>query len=375
MKKFTFLAFIIVIAVLVALLYKNLKAPIKVAYIAKLSGEMSENGIAGRNGARLAVKVINESGGVKGRPIELIVMDNEGKIETGIKKTKMLIDSLKVPVIFGHMLSFMAPAIIPFKDSNVLFVSPLMSTSKLSIKDDNFIRFNEPTSHQANLIINLISKKNEWKKVITVYDKRNLLYSQSIIHFVDSAVNNMDEKEIVKGFYIETGKLEEFNNLAKSIMENEPDVIILTLNGMNFATAAQSIRSIGIKSQLIASRWASSNDMLQFGGKSVEGAILTENLILEKKSNAYEEFINRYKENFGGDPHFISRFAYETVFNTLSIMRETENLQPLTIRDAMINRKSYKGLIKEITIDSLGDGHRGLSLVKVINGKLEPFNE
>ncbi len=44
------------------------KKPIKVGFSGCLTGKLSDLGIAGRNGAFIAVEEINASGGIKGRP-------------------------------------------------------------------------------------------------------------------------------------------------------------------------------------------------------------------------------------------------------------------------------------------------------------------
>ncbi|MFQ3548041.1 MAG: ABC transporter substrate-binding protein, partial [Termitinemataceae bacterium] len=56
--------------------------PIKVGFIGGLSGFNSDLGIAGRNGATLAIEAINTSGGIRGKKLQLIVKDDQQNPET-----------------------------------------------------------------------------------------------------------------------------------------------------------------------------------------------------------------------------------------------------------------------------------------------------
>ena len=55
--------------------------PIKLGFVGGLSGRVADLGISGRNGAILAVEHWNNNGGVRGRPVNLVVMDDEQKPE------------------------------------------------------------------------------------------------------------------------------------------------------------------------------------------------------------------------------------------------------------------------------------------------------
>ncbi len=76
--------------------------PIKVGGIAALTGVGVANGEEVRKGAELAVKEINASGGVLGRPIEYIVEDvSIDKLDVAGTVTQKLISIDKVSVIVG----------------------------------------------------------------------------------------------------------------------------------------------------------------------------------------------------------------------------------------------------------------------------------
>lgn len=75
--------------------------PIKIGYLAILTGDGSTWGQHERDGALLAVKEFNEAGGLLGRPLELICYDVRGRQEDAINAARRLIHEVNVCVIGG----------------------------------------------------------------------------------------------------------------------------------------------------------------------------------------------------------------------------------------------------------------------------------
>lgn len=72
MKKVLSIALFIVLAFSTVALAA---APIKIGYLANLTGDAATWGVHEKNGAILAVEEINKKGGVLGRPLQLVVYD------------------------------------------------------------------------------------------------------------------------------------------------------------------------------------------------------------------------------------------------------------------------------------------------------------
>ncbi len=88
------------------------REPIKIGFSGTLTGPFSDLGIHGRNGARMAVEAINGTGGVLGRPLELVVMDDEGTPEGAVQADRKLA-GLGVVAVIGHMTSALSMAALP----------------------------------------------------------------------------------------------------------------------------------------------------------------------------------------------------------------------------------------------------------------------
>src|SRR5215468_9111392 len=85
----------------------------KIGTIQPLSGAGAAGGKTALVGVQMAVERINKSGGVNGRPIELVVADDESKPDVGRRKAQKLVDDDKIDVQVGGFLSNICLACMP----------------------------------------------------------------------------------------------------------------------------------------------------------------------------------------------------------------------------------------------------------------------
>jgi branched-chain amino acid transport system substrate-binding protein len=96
-----------------------------------LSGPAAALALPFAQGARLYFERLNEAGGVNGRKIELITLDDAGNAETAAANTRKLLDQ-KVFSLFGYYGSPQATAAHGLiKDSDILLFAPMAGADEL----------------------------------------------------------------------------------------------------------------------------------------------------------------------------------------------------------------------------------------------------
>jgi branched-chain amino acid transport system substrate-binding protein len=71
-----------------------------------LAGPFSQpRGVSMQHAAELAVKELNARGGIRGRPLELRVMDDSGRPDVAIRVAQQLADDPAVVAVLGHLTS------------------------------------------------------------------------------------------------------------------------------------------------------------------------------------------------------------------------------------------------------------------------------
>jgi len=154
------------------------KEPVKIGFIGGMSGRVADLGVAGRNGAVLAIEQKNAAGGINGRKLELLVRDDEQKPEVAGKVVAELL-AQKVELIIGPMTSSMAFAILPqIEASQTILLSPTVTSSALSGKDDHFLRVCGNTRDYAEKSADFQYRQQNRRTVAAVYDLNNREYSE-----------------------------------------------------------------------------------------------------------------------------------------------------------------------------------------------------
>ncbi|WP_223825101.1 ABC transporter substrate-binding protein [Pseudomonas profundi] len=89
------------------------ETPIKVGLVAALSGQSAKSGEALTRGLTIAIEEINASGGILGRPVELVRRDDESNPAKGMLAARELVQREKVTVLFGGLDTPVSLAIVP----------------------------------------------------------------------------------------------------------------------------------------------------------------------------------------------------------------------------------------------------------------------
>src|SRR5262245_19339440 len=87
--------------------------PFKVGTLQPLSGTAAAGGKTALVGVQMAVDRVNKSGGISGRPIELVIADYESKPDTGRRKAEKLVVEDKIDAHVGGYLSNVCIACMP----------------------------------------------------------------------------------------------------------------------------------------------------------------------------------------------------------------------------------------------------------------------
>jgi len=107
--------------------------PIKIGWISELSGTWSFFGNTGITAAQIAEEEINANGGVLGRPLQIIPMDNRTDPAQAASAARMLDTQNKVLALSGPTSSDTALAVYGYAEQNqVPFVVPVAAFPRLT---------------------------------------------------------------------------------------------------------------------------------------------------------------------------------------------------------------------------------------------------
>lgn len=87
--------------------------PIEIAFIAGMSGPTASLGLNGRDGARVWEAMVNEAGGLLGRPVELVEYDGESDVDIATEAAEIAVQRDEVDFIVTNESSAIVLALTP----------------------------------------------------------------------------------------------------------------------------------------------------------------------------------------------------------------------------------------------------------------------
>jgi branched-chain amino acid transport system substrate-binding protein len=370
MNKIIFAICLILLSIIIilAIRYDFDKPPIKVGFIAGLSGKTSELGVSERAGALHAVEEINEAGGLKGRLLELIIKDDHNDPETALKGDRELIREGVVAII-GHATSTMSSAAVHLiNQEKILMIAPTASTTKLSGIDDYFIRITPVSDAEMSALAKVAINKLGLKSVAVIYDLSNKGLTETNLENFQTSYELLQGKVSAKIPFI-SGKTNEFSKLIQKTLGSNSDGIFLLAGSIDAALICQQVRKLNSDIPIITIGWATTSDLIQHGGKAVEDLKFVQVIDINSQNPKFQKFAKQLKKKFQREPNFGAMYAYQAVYMLYEAMKHAPNLNSETLKNYIIKRKSFPGLQNDVVIDEFGDSQGNFMLFTIKNGK------
>ena len=152
------------------------EAPIRIGLIAPLSGGSADFGNSVRHGAQMAVAEINAVGGYLGRPLELVIRDDQAKPDVGRAAAEELVSKEKVAYTIGYCNTGVAlTALEVFEAAQHLLMVPCstgtMLTRKTAPQQSYVFRLAPVDAMKVRFLVREIVERRKLSKVALLADR------------------------------------------------------------------------------------------------------------------------------------------------------------------------------------------------------------
>lgn len=358
--------FLFICLIMIAVSCNIQKEPVKIGFAGPLTGQKAMLGIYGRDGALLAVEEINNTGGIEGHPLELIVKDDRHDPAEALKADKELIAEGAAAII-GHLTSEITVSVLPFINTqNILMISPTNSSSELAGAEDQFFRIHPHHSKESQKkLADFMLNTEGVKQIAAIYDLSNKSYSESQYNSFKSAFEEIGGQIVVSRTFSSEGK-KSMSDLISDISAYQPQGIYLVANSTDASMLIFHIRKLNLPREILCTGWVMTEEFLRHGGAAVEGIFLTTVFDENSRKKAFLEFKEKFKARFGKDPNMFAAYSYETVYALVTALRQNPN--PSELKQTLLQIRKFKGLQSDFEFDKYGDVKREFFVSTVKNG-------
>ena len=348
--------------------------PIKIGYMATLTGEGATWGQHEREGALMAVKDINARGGVLGRPLELICYDVKGKPEEGVSAIRRLIYDDKVVAIGGSNYSGIQIAVAPIADKGQVPVVSSTATNPAVMVDPDtgkvrpyMFRIVYTDPYQGKVIADYLIKKCGAKKLAIIGDVGDA-YSEGLTEYVKRTAEALGVENQFWGF---RGGDVDFRAQLTAAREWGADAVALTMYYKEMGLVIKQAAEMDWKPLFMGGDGYSPN-MFEIAGKAMEGTYWVYPM------NADDPILDpikaAFRKEYDRDATEVLNvvLAYDVVLMIANAIETAGVAEGPAIRDALENTQDFKvthfvWTVNKETHDPL---NKPASILKAKDGKL-----
>ena len=339
--------------------------PLKIGFIGGLSGKFSDLGTANRNGALLAVEAANDAGGIGGRKLLLIEQDDQQNNAQAL----LAMDELKrqaVVAVVGPSTSSIAVAITPMATENrLLLIAPTAITSKLSGKDDYFLRSVGDAAFYGRTTAQFHYSRQGLRTVALALDMANADYTESWGEHYGAEFTRLGGK-VVRMERFKSTDNPDHAAIAKSLLADKPQLILTVASSVDCALIAQraSVLSPGVR--MAGSAWASTERLIELGGAAVEGMLVEQYFDRFDPAPKFQSFLQAYRNRFKAEPGFGAVLAFDAANMLIAGLKQSQ--RPDELKSAILALGKFDGVQGPVLLDAMGDASRAVHFGVVRNG-------
>ena len=340
---------------------------IKIGGMAPLTGALAIYGVTTTNGAELAVKEINENGGILGKKIEYIMLDTKGDSTEAVMAYNKLVDE-KVAGIIGEVTSkpTLAVAEVAVQD-NMPLITPTGTQVDITEVGPNIFRVCFTNPYQGKVLA-ITSKERLGANTVAVMLNNSSDYSDGIAKAFIEESEKLGMKVMGVEGYADGDK--DFRPQLTKLAAMNPDAILIPEYYEQAALIATQAREVGVKSIFVGSDgWDGIAKTLdQSAYAAIENSHFTNHFSMEDQSEKIQDFLKDYREAYKEDPSAFSALGYDAVYMMKSAIEKAGSTDKQKIVDALKGIE-YDGVTGYLTFDDHNNPIKAVTVLKIENGK------
>src|SRR4051812_7286432 len=349
------------------------KGDIVVGEVGSMTGTEATFGTSSDRGIQLAVKEVNGAGGIKGRQIQVIALDDEGKPEEAATAATRLISSEHVVALLGEVAStrslFMAPKA---QAAKVPMVSPSSTNEKVTAVGDYIFRACFIDPFQGYVMAKFATETLKLKKAAILRDVRND-YSVGLAKVFNDNFTKMGG-QIVDNESYSSGDVD-FKAQLTNIKGAAPQALYVPGYYTDVGLIARQAREVGLTIPLLGGDGWDSEKLYEIGGAALEGSYFSNHYSVDDPSPRIQEFVAKFKKAYGGQvPDSLAAQAYDAAGMLFDAMKRAKDITGPSIRDALAQTKDYRGVTGDITMDEKRNATKPAVVLKVSKGGKYEFS-
>ena len=342
------------------------KESITIAVTGPLSGDYTQYGEAFRKGTALKVKEINENGGIDGKEVKILLMDDKNDPKEAANVAQRLVEDKSVVGVIGHFSSTASLATAPiYQKAGLVEFSPTASHPDFTKQGSYMFRNINTQSIEGPIVADMVVNRMKGKKIAVVYINND--WGITAKDNFTSAAKALGAEIVAEETFI-GGQTKDFTPTLTKINEKKPDVLFLAAFYSETGMIAQQMKQLGYDIPMAGLSSLYNEELIKLAGDAVEGLYLSTNFFPGDTNPLVQDFITNFKADYSGDPDQFAAVAYDTMGMMIEAIK-TAGTDRTAIRDTLAQMKDYPGVTGDTTFNENRDVVKTLKVLQIKDGK------
>ncbi len=340
---------------------------IKIGGFLPMTGAVAAYGQDANNGIKIAMEMKPT---VLGKKVEFVVADTKSdKIEAANAMSR-LIEKDKVIAVIGEMISGDTMAGAPIAEKAKIPVVSPTATNPLVTQGKKYIFrvcFIDPV--QGDVAAKYAFHTLRAKRAALIVDKSQD-YCVGLAKFFKDAFTRLGGQIVAETYCVTEDK--DFSAQLSTIKPTNPEVIYAPNYYSPVALFTKQARELGVKAPVLSGDGAQADELIQIGGKEVEGVAFTGHFNAKAASTQLaKDFIPRFQKKYSAEPSAFHALGADAYFVLLDAMTRAKSTQGEAIRAALATTKNFEAISGKLSIGEDGNAVKPMVINVVKGGKFE----
>ena len=344
---------------------------VKIGFNVPLTGFAAADGKSALNGAKLAVKQANQSGGINGKMIELVVYDDQASPKQAVPISNKLIEKDKVvAAISGSYSGATRAAAGVFQSAEIPYISAYAVHPEITKAGNYVFRTSFMGEVQGRAGAKLIGATLQRKRVVLITLKND--FGKSLAAGFREAVDQFNLQIVNEYEY--SIKDRQFGPIVAKVKADAPEAIYATGYFFTAGPLVSQLRAAGITVPVIGQEGYDSEQFIKIAGKASEGTIITTSLDRDSNSSETRSFISEFEAMAGHKVDMVAASGHTAMKVLVAAMKKAGTTSPSAIRNA-IAQTNLIASTGSISFNDLGEVQKNVQVQVVRDGDFHYHSE
>lgn len=349
------------------------KDVIKIGANLELTGNVASYGSSIKQGAELAVEEINKNGGIDGKKVELVAVDNKSENSESSAAALRLATQEKVDVMIGPATSGNVLAAVQIANQNKIPMVTASGTAPNVTENENgsineyVFRTCFIDPFQGVIAANFATEELGVKNV-AIFADNSSDYAKGLASAFKEQIEKNGGKVVAEEAYV--AKDTDFKSTLTNIKKANPEFIFIPGYYEEVGLIVKQARELGIDVPLMgADGWDSPKLVELAGAESLNNTFITNHYSSEDPDEKIQDFVKAFNDKYGEKPNAFHALGYDTVYFIKDAIERAGSLDGEKIKDALAATKDISLITGTFSVDEKHNAVKSATILEYKDGK------